>query len=616
MQSHRRAYLSLGTYVAKWALLVTPVAALVGSACALFLILLEWATAFRLATPWLLFCLPLAGAGISWLYTRFGTGAEGGNNLLIDAIHEYETGETKPVVARRMGPLILLTTILTHLFGGSAGREGTAVQMGGAVAAAIGEQLGLKPADMRTLLMAGIAAGFGGVFGTPLTGAVFAMEVLALGRMSYDALIPCLIAALLGDGFCRVWGIHHTHYAISTRIASTLGWADQGSLMLKVAAAGVIFGLVSMLFSEATHGLGHFFKQTIRQPMLRPVVGGSLLIGLTLLLGNQDYLGLGVSSADPHAVTIVSAFAPGGADDWSWLLKLVFTALTLGSGFKGGEVTPLFFIGASSGNVLGRWLGAPVDLFAGLGFIAVFSGATNTPLACTLMGVELFGSQYTLYFVLACFFAYLFSGHSGIYLSQRIGTPKFQSLDLPPNASLGLVREQRSNRGIRRRLDGANEKSSEDTIKKGFFMSNHRLTSREIGQLRIYLAPGERRDKSGESGFGLRRLLAGHPPLYTELIQLARQEGLLHATAHHSHYGYSSGGEIQANIQELPNPRLTMCVELIGPRAQLEQFCRKHGALLQNKVVVYKHMEHWDIEGHQLQTSDLKEEDYDEPSGF
>lgn len=449
-----REHLSIGVYVLKWICLATPVGVAVGSACALFLWLLDGSTQLRIETPWLLFLLPLAGAGISILYTKLGHVAEGGNNLLMDAIHGHEKVDSGIVVPRRMAPLILVATVVTHLFGGSAGREGTAVQMGGSIASTIGRWFRLSGTDMRTLLMAGIAAGFGGVFGTPLTGAVFAMEVLAVGRMSYDALIPCLIAAVIGDWASSAWGIHHTHYVISSAAASLGGTPLNWLLTLKVAVAAVAFGLVSALFAEMIHGINHFFKRTVDSPWLRPIIGGLLIIALVYLLGTRDYLGLGVSSADPHAVTILSCFQPDGATPWSWWWKLLFTAVTLGSGFKGGEVTPLFFIGAALGNTLAHLMGAPVDLFAGLGFIAVFAGATNTPLACTLMGIELFGSQYTLYFTIACFLSYLLSGHSGIYLSQRIGTPKLNLAHLPLGASLRATRELRSGWGaylLRRR---------------------------------------------------------------------------------------------------------------------------------------------------------------------
>lgn len=438
-----REHLILAVYVLKWLCILVPVAGAIGSACALFLWALERATQTRLDTPWLLFLLPVAGAAISALYQRFGGASEGGNNLLMDAIHGQESGDSAVIVPRRMAPLILLATIVTHLFGGSAGREGTAVQMGGSIASTLGRWLRLNNADMRTLLMAGIAAGFGGVFGTPLTGAVFAMEVLAVGRISYDALIPCLIAAVIGSWACTAWGIHHSQIAISSAALQLSGAPFNWLLAAKVAVAAVAFGLVSVLFAELTHGIHQFFKNAIKQPILRPVVGGVCIIALVYLLGTRDYLGLGDASPNPNAVTIASSFLPHGADDWSWWWKLVFTAVTLGSGFKGGEVTPLFFIGASLGNVLGRIMGAPVDLFAGLGFVAVFAGATNTPLACTLMGIELFGSQYTIYFAIACFLSFLCSGHSGIYLSQRIGKSKFGSKRIPAGSSLRDARESR-----------------------------------------------------------------------------------------------------------------------------------------------------------------------------
>jgi H+/Cl- antiporter ClcA len=175
-------------------------------------------------------------------------------------------------------------------------------------------------------------------------------------------------------------------------------------------------------------------------------MGGLLVIGLVWVSGTRDYLGLGVSSPDPQAVTIVRCFEPGGAHAFSWLWKIVFTAVTLSSGFKGGEVTPLFFIGAALGNTFAAFVGAPVDLFAALGFASVFAGATNTPIACTIMAVELFGSEYIIYFATSCLIAYLFSGHSGIYLSQRIGTPKLSTSDLHPEASLRHARTVRRNR--------------------------------------------------------------------------------------------------------------------------------------------------------------------------
>jgi chloride channel protein, CIC family len=357
----------------------------------------------------------------------------------MDAIHGGEDSDSGVIVPRRMAPLILITTVITHLFGGSAGREGTAVQMGGSMASAFGRWFRLNAVDRRTLLMAGIAAGFGGIFGVPLCGAVFGMEVLAVGTMCYDALIPCLIASIVSDRACQGWGIHHTQYFIASNSPAAGGVHLDWLIAGKIAVAAIAFGLASVMFAELIHGINNSFKRMV----FRPVIGGLMVIALTYLVGTRDYLGIGVSYADPHAVSIVSCFTPHGATPWSWWWKLLFTAVTLGSGFKGGEVTPLFFIGAALGNTMAHLLSAPVDLFAGLGFIAVFAGATNTPLACTLMGVELFGSHYVLYYTIACFVAYLMSGHSGIYLSQRIGTPKLTTILFEPGESLRTAREMR-----------------------------------------------------------------------------------------------------------------------------------------------------------------------------
>lgn len=420
----------------RWTLLVVPVGILAGSASALFLWSLDRVTTLRIQQGWLLFLLPVAGAVVGWIYHRVGRSAAGGSNLIIEQIHAPGGG-----VPRRMAPLILGGTLITHLFGGSAGREGTAIQMGGSLASTYGRLCRFGEENMRVLLMAGVAAGFGSVFGTPLTGAIFAMEVLVIGRMRYDALIPVLVASVVADYTCSAWGIMHAHYQITFDAASGGYLHLEGWLVGKVVLAAVAFGLVSRFFAELIHALQKGYERLIPIAWLRPVLGGVLVIALVYLVGTRDYLGLSVSSPDPKAVTLLSVFQAGGATPWSWWWKLLFTAITLGAGFKGGEVTPLFFIGAALGNTLAVLLGAPVDLFAGLGFIAVFAGAANTPLACTIMGIELFGAHYAVYFALACFVAYFFSGHSGIYLSQRVGVAKRNGAGLPPDISLRETRE-------------------------------------------------------------------------------------------------------------------------------------------------------------------------------
>ncbi len=430
--------------IIRWGVLIVPVAVVVGSLNALFLWLLKEATATRIANSWLLYLLPLAGLVIVFSYRRMGKNSEGGNNLIMDEIHDPGAG-----IPRRMAPLVLITTVMTHLFGGSAGREGTAVQIGGASTQWLARLFRLNEADTRLILIAGVAAGFGAVFGTPLTGAIFALEVLAIGRLKYDAIIPALFASVLADLVCTAWGAHHTHYRIDFLETITLfehAVKIDLLMLVKVVFAAIAFGLAGYLFGELTHALKDLFKVTLKNPYLIVVVGGLIVIGAVQLIGNSDYIGLGVYPSRPNGVSIVSAFSPGGAEWYSWLIKLLLTAVTLAAGYKGGEVTPLFFVGATLGNTLAWLFGAPVDLFAALGFLAVFAAATNTPLACTIMGVELFGSAHLLYFAIACYIAYYFSGHTGIYASQRIAVPKLFDLDGAPRSShkLGELRETHS----------------------------------------------------------------------------------------------------------------------------------------------------------------------------
>jgi len=434
-----REHIRLSLFVLKWLGICIPLGVVVGSLVAFFLWSLDRVTEIQWQYPWLLYFLPVAGIASGLMYRYLGQNSEAGNNLLMEEIHEPRSG-----VPLRMAPLVLLGTLITHLFGGSAGREGTAVQMGGSIASTLGRWLHLQQSDVRTLLMCGVAAGFGAVFGTPLTGAIFALEVLAIGRMSYHSLIPCLMASIIGNQVNNFWGVGHTHYQlvfangieVSIDHAPTISWL----LTLKIAFAGVLFGLASVLFAELTHFLNGLFKRFVKVSWLRPAVGGCIVIALVWIVGSRDYLGLGVQAnpATPDATSIQTCFVLGGAAWLSWWWKILFTSVTVASGFKGGEVTPLFFVGAALGNVLGILLGVPVDLMAGLGFVAVFAGATNTPLACTIMAIELFaphsagimGAGFVVYAAIACFLSYLISGHSSIYLSQRIAEPKIPPVHL------------------------------------------------------------------------------------------------------------------------------------------------------------------------------------------
>ncbi|MCX7318942.1 MAG: DUF190 domain-containing protein [Hyphomicrobiales bacterium] len=569
----------------KWIGIVIPMAAIVGTLCALFLWALDRATQARFSYPWLIYGMPVAGFLMVLAYQRFGRSAEGGNNIIVEQIHEPGGG-----VPLRMAPFILITTVLTHLVGGSAGREGTAVQLGGSISSAFAKAFRLTPADVRILLMAGIAAGFGAVFGTPIAGAIFALEVLTIGRMQYEALLPSLMAAIVGDWSCHAWGVEHTHYAIAylANASDATGFHLNGFLIIKVAAAGVLFGLAARFFSELSHLASSAFKVVCPYAPLRPVIASAILIAMVYALGTREYLGLGVWSPNPADVTIASFFQPGAVNHWSWFWKTIFTIVTLSSGFKGGEVTPLFFIGAALGSAVAALFGAPSDLFAGLGFVAVFAGATNTPLACMIMGIELFGAEHAVYIAVACFMAYLCSGHSSIYMSQRLGQPKTASPHIPPDLSVRQVRDLNTQAFGdlvgRVRMRAYRPQPTENVA----IMVNHTLTSKETGLVRIYMKPREKAPGSGSRLFGGR-------PLYREIVLQAKAAGIMNAAAHHTHFGYSNRGKLEDEGFDISNPDLTICIELIATRDELERFCRTHGDLLRRKVIVYKHIEHWDL---------------------
>lgn len=407
-------------YLFKWILICLLVGVITGGFCAFFLIGLDWATTYREDNLWIIALLPVGGFFIGLSYHLYGKSVVKGNNLILDEYHSPE--KTIPF---KMAPLVLFGTIATHLFGGSAGREGTAVQIGAAIADQFTALFKLSKRDRQIILITGISAGFAAVFGTPLAGAIFALEVLIIGRIRLDAIIPSFLAAVFADYFCDIWDVSHTHYHINEVAQMTpvnLLW----SLL-----AGLLFGLAAMLFSKSSHFWAGLFKKTIKYPPLRPVIGGVVLAVIVYFMGTTKYIGLGVP-------TIVDAFDVN-LNSYDFLLKILFTSFTLGAGFKGGEVTPLFFIGATLGNVLIWFIPLPMPLLAGMGFVAVFAGATNTPIACTIMGIELFGIESGVFIALACCTAYLFSGHTGVYGSQIIGSPKHDLLGAEKGALLSDI---------------------------------------------------------------------------------------------------------------------------------------------------------------------------------
>jgi H+/Cl- antiporter ClcA len=400
--------------VVQWLALGGAVGAACGVASGVFLLLLERVTALRSAHEVIVYTLPLAGLVIGFVYDRWGKPIRGGNNLIIDTVHE-----DRPQIPLRMAPMVFVGTLLTHLFGGSAGREGTAIQMGGSLADAIAHRFRLDRLGRRQLLVAGMAGGFGSVFGTPIAGTLFGLEVVVIGRMEYEALVPSLTAALVGDRVTRALGVHHTPYPPAPFLPPTF------LVLGKVVVIGAAMALATIAFVELVHFLKRTLERRIPSLPLRMMAGGVAVVVLWKAIGTSDYLGLGVP-------TIVRAFEDPTLAPYAFAAKLVFTATTLAAGFLGGEVTPLFFVGATLGSVLARVLGLPIAIGAGVGLAAVFGAAANTPVALSVMAVELLGVNIFPHVVVGTVVAYLLSGHRGIYPSQRLDRRKSgAALDTP-----------------------------------------------------------------------------------------------------------------------------------------------------------------------------------------
>lgn len=392
-------------FLVKWFILSLLSGSLIGSASALLLVSLNWATDYREHHLWIIALLPIAGLLIGLMYHYWAGTSAKGNNFLIEEIRSPHD-----IIPFKMAPLVYIGTVLTHLFGGSAGREGTGVQMGGAIADQFSRVLQMNRYNRKMMVVIGISAGFASVFGTPLAGAVFGLEVIVIGRMRYEALLPSFLSAVFAHLTCEAWGIAHTHYPVPEIPSLTV------VTVLWVILAAICFGVVAMVFSRSIVFWGNLAKRYVAYPPLRPLCGGVMIALAVWMLGTTKYIGLGVP-------TIVASFTEQQAA-YDFFIKLLLTTFTIGVGFKGGEVTPLFFVGATLGSALSAIIPLPISLLAGMGFVAVFAGATNTPIACTLMGLELFGIEAGIFLGIACVIAYLFSGHTGIYTSQVIGSPK------------------------------------------------------------------------------------------------------------------------------------------------------------------------------------------------
>ncbi|WP_051026299.1 chloride channel protein [Bdellovibrio bacteriovorus] len=385
------------------------VGVMAGAAAAVFLITLNAATLWRESHPWLIWLLPLGGAVIGFGYYRYGRESEKGTGLILEQIHDPSN-----ILPLRMAPMVLLGTLLTHLFGGSAGREGTAVQMGATLADQLNRLVKTTADDRKALLIAGAGAGFSAAIGAPLAGALFGLEVIQVGRLRLFALAECLVASFVAFYVCRILGAPHSVFGPVGDVSySALGF-------VAVFGAGLVFGLAANVFMCFTHFIELLQKKFVKHPVLKPVVGGVLLVGLYHLEGSFRFVGLGISEIQSYFASAASLADP--------VYKTIFTGLTVGSGFKGGEFIPLVFIGSGLGSALSVVLPLSVAMLSALGFAAVFGAAANTPLACAVMACEIFGWNIAPYAFLACVVAYFVSGHLGIYKNQKIVRSKRDQL--------------------------------------------------------------------------------------------------------------------------------------------------------------------------------------------
>ena len=381
----------------KWMVLGGVIGLVGGIIGSLFHIGVDTATQMRLAHPWVLYLMPVGGLAIVGLYRLTKTEGKGTNDI-IASVH---FGEQVPGL---LVPVIFVSTVITHLCGGSAGREGAALQIGGGIGYQAGRLLRLGEKDLPLATLCGMSGVFAALFGTPLTATVFAREVISVGVLYYAGLVPCLTAALTGYLVSVLMGVPPTRFTVTVP-------GLEVRTMLLVMVLALLCAVVSILFCRGLHGVEHLLKRTLKNPYLRVAVGAAVLIGLTLLT-NGDYNGAGME--------VIGRAIAGQADPWAWVWKLLFTAITIGCGFKGGEVVPSFFVGAAFGCVAAGWLGLPAGFGAAMGLVSVFCGAVNCPLASIILSVELFGSGDLLYFAMACSISYLISGYCGLYSSQTI----------------------------------------------------------------------------------------------------------------------------------------------------------------------------------------------------
>lgn len=391
----------------KWVIFAILVGTVVGLCGSAFYFGMSYVTSLRTAHSWLIFLLPVGGLVIVGLYHLFHDEKDTGTNLVISAIH---SGDELPFC---MAPLIFVSTLITHLFGGSAGREGAALQMGGSIGNALGRLFRFDEKDKHVMIMCGMSAAFSALFGTPMAAAIFPMEMVSVGVMYYIALVPCVISSLVAHGIAVSFGVSNELFLIGE--VPAFGILSS----VKISVLAILCALVSILFCVILHQTEHLYKKLFKNPYLRVFAGGCLVVLLTCLVGSQSYNGTGIN--------IIENCINGTVRPEAFLLKMIFTALTLGAGYKGGEIVPSFFTGAAFGCLFGNLLGFSPTLCTAVGMTSVFCGVTNSPITSLLISFELFGYDGMPYFLLATAFSYMLSGYFGLYRSQKIVYSKYKT---------------------------------------------------------------------------------------------------------------------------------------------------------------------------------------------
>jgi len=399
-------------------------AAVIGALLASFLFALDWVTRLREHHLWLIALLPLVAVATALVYQKFGAGAEHGNNMVIADIHD------RAVVPGRTVVMTYVFSLLTHLTGGSAGREGAGVAIGASLFAKLARWLRFRADDRRVLTMAGVAAGFSSIFGTPFAGAFFGLEMAFVGKVSYEALVPCFVASYVAGIVGRSLGIAYERHALQAPVTVDL------KLVAVVLVAAVLFGLLARVFIVGIRGLKRGYARLLKWPWLRALVAGAVVSGLLLGLGLERYAGL--------STWMIQAGFAGQTSFLDPLAKLVLTMLTLAVGLQGGEVTPLFCVGAALGGALGVLTHTDVTLLAGLGMIAIFGAAANAPLTTIALGIELFGAHGLPWFVVAALVGYFLVGSESLYPSQVVATAKSHARRYQARRSLSESRRTRS----------------------------------------------------------------------------------------------------------------------------------------------------------------------------